>query len=283
MGKTTMAHNTQYSVAFIGGGNMAQALIGGLLSQGVKASSIMVSEPVVALREHLKTLGVRVTDSNQQAISAADVIVLAVKPQVMPEVLRSMGNVSDRLIISIAAGLTTTCLTQLLGVAPRLVRAMPNTPALIQSGATGLYAAPNVSAQDRALAERILGTAGMVLWVEDESLMDAVTAVSGSGPAYFFYLMEAMIQAGISLGLDEKASRALTLQTALGAAQMAITSEATPDKLRQNVTSPGGTTQAALDSLNQQDVSGHVVKALQAAAARSLELAQQFASQAQSD
>ncbi len=278
-----MAHNTQYSVAFIGGGNMAQALIGGLLSQGVKASSIMVSEPVVALREHLKTLGVRVTDSNQQAISAADVIVLAVKPQVMPEVLRSMGNVSDRLIISIAAGLTTTCLTQLLGVAPRLVRAMPNTPALIQSGATGLYAAPNVSAQDRALAERILGTAGMVLWVEDESLMDAVTAVSGSGPAYFFYLMEAMIQAGISLGLDEKASRALTLQTALGAAQMAITSEATPDKLRQNVTSPGGTTQAALDSLNQQDVSGHVVKALQAAAARSLELAQQFASQAQSD
>ncbi len=235
-----MAHNTQYSVAFIGGGNMAQALIGGLLSQGVKASSIMVSEPVVALREHLKTLGVRVTDSNQQAISAADVIVLAVKPQVMPEVLRSMGNVSDRLIISIAAGLTTTCLTQLLGVAPRLVRAMPNTPALIQSGATGLYAAPNVSAQDRALAERILGTAGMVLWVEDESLMDAVTAVSGSGPAYFFYLMEAMIQAGISLGLDEKASRALTLQTALGAAQMAITSEATPDKLRQNVTSPGG-------------------------------------------
>ncbi len=278
-----MAHNTQYSVAFIGGGNMAQALIGGLLSQGVKASSIMVSEPVVALREHLKTLGVRVTDSNQQAISAADVIVLAVKPQVMPEVLRSMGNVSDRLIISIAAGLTTTCLTRLLGVAPRLVRAMPNTPALIQSGATGLYAAPNVSAQDRALAERILGTAGMVLWVEDESLMDAVTAVSGSGPAYFFYLMEAMIQAGISLGLDEKASRALTLQTALGAAQMAITSEATPDKLRQNVTSPGGTTQAALDSLNQQDVSGHVVKALQAAAARSLELAQQFASQAQSD
>lgn len=278
-----MAHNTQYSVAFIGGGNMAQALIGGLLSQGVKASSIMVSEPVVALREHLKTLGVRVTDSNQQAISAADVIVLAVKPQVMPEVLRSMGNVSDRLIISIAAGLTTTCLTQLLGVAPRLVRAMPNTPALIQSGATGLYAASNVSAQDRALAERILGTAGMVLWVEDESLMDAVTAVSGSGPAYFFYLMEAMIQAGISLGLDEKASRALTLQTALGAAQMAITSEATPDKLRQNVTSPGGTTQAALDSLNQQDVSGHVVKALQAAAARSLELAQQFASQAQSD
>ncbi len=278
-----MAHNTQYSVAFIGGGNMAQALIGGLLSQGVKASSIMVSEPVVALREHLKTLGVRVTDSNQQAISAADVIVLAVKPQVMPEVLRSMGNVSDRLIISIAAGLTTTCLTQLLGVAPRLVRAMPNTPALIQSGATGLYAAPNVSAQDRALAERILGTAGMVLWVEDESLMDAVTAVSGSGPAYFFYLMEAMIQAGISLGLDEKASRALTLQTALGAAQMAITSEATPDKLRQNVTSPGGTTQAALDSLNQQDVSGHVVKALQAAAARSLELAQQFASQAQTD
>jgi|JI8StandDraft_1071087.scaffolds.fasta_scaffold04816_2 pyrroline-5-carboxylate reductase len=260
-------------ITFIGGGNMAQALIGGLLSQGLKASRVTVSEPVAALREQLSARGVHVSTDNRQAVGQADVVVLAVKPQVMGQVLAELQSVmAGRLVISIAAGLTTDTLSKMLGGHARIVRAMPNTPALVQTGATGLYAGHAVSAEDRQVAQQLLSATGMVLWVADEAQMHAVTAVSGSGPAYFFYWMESMIAAGQALGLDEKTARDLTLQTALGAAQMAITSGDSPARLRQNVTSPNGTTQAALDSMAAHHLPQLIEQALKAAADRSVTL-----------
>ena len=266
-------------IAFIGGGNMAQALIGGLLAQQFNAADIIVSEPVEVLHVTLRQLGVQVTTDNQQAITDAAVVILAVKPQVMSEVLMPLREqFKNQLIISIAAGVTISTLSRLLGDYPRIVRAMPNTPALIQTGATGLYATAAVDAADRTLASNILQAAGLVLWVEQEQQLDAVTAVSGSGPAYFFYLMEAMIQAGQDLGLTEAQARALTLQTALGAAKMAVSSTHAPDQLRKNVTSPNGTTQAAIETMDAAQVNVHIQQALQAAATRSAELAIALAS-----
>lgn len=260
-------------IAFIGGGNMAQALIGGLLSQGLKASRVVVAEPVLMLREQLAERGVQVTADNRQAVVQADVVVLAVKPQVMGTVLAELAGVmAGRLVISIAAGLTTQTLSKMLGGYDRIVRAMPNTPALVQTGATGLYAGRGATADDQQLAQQLLSATGMVLWVTDEAQMHAVTAVSGSGPAYFFYWMESMIAAGQSLGLDEKTARDLTLQTALGAAQMAITSGDSPARLRQNVTSPNGTTQAALESMAAHHLPQLIAQALKAAAERSVTL-----------
>lgn len=265
---------TSCNIAFIGGGNMAQALIGGLLAQQVDAARITVSEPLAALHNTLHQFGVQVTTDNQQAIRAAQVVILAVKPQVMAQVLQPLREqFKNQLIISIAAGVTISTLSHLLGNYPRIVRAMPNTPALIQTGATGLYATAAVEAADRTLATSILQAAGLVLWVEQEQQLDAVTAVSGSGPAYFFYLMEAMIQAGQHLGLTEEQARVLTLQTALGAAKMAVSSPHSPAQLRKNVTSPNGTTQAAIESMDASKVNIHVQQALQAAATRSAELA----------
>lgn len=257
-------------IAFIGGGNMAQALIGGLLAQEIKANRIIVAEPVMSLRELLTDRGLNVTADNRVAVVEADVVVLAVKPQMMAEVLAGVRDIIDgRLVISIAAGLTVQALSKMLGGYQRIIRAMPNTPALVQTGATGLYAGANISEADRQQASAVLGGTGLVLWVEDEQLMHAVTAVSGSGPAYFFYWMEAMIAAGQQLGLSEQVARDLTLQTALGAAQMAITGGEHPSKLRQNVTSPNGTTQAALESMAQHQVGELIQQALAAAAQRS--------------
>ena len=261
-------------IAFIGGGNMSQALIGGLLGQHMAASQITVSEPVEALHPVLRQLGVQVTHDNQAAIEHADVVILAVKPQVVAEVLTSLQQqFKNQLIISIAAGVTISTLSHLLQGYGRMVRAMPNTPALIQAGATGLYADQQVSAADRELASAILGAAGLVLWFDQETQLDAVTAVSGSGPAYFFYVMEAMIQAGTALGLSAEQAAALTLQTALGAAKMALQSPHSPAQLRRNVTSPNGTTQAAIEALDAAEVNLHIQAALQAAASRSAELA----------
>lgn len=257
-------------IAFIGGGNMAQALIGGLLAQGVKANRMIVAEPVAALRASLTERGLNVTADNRVAVVEADVLVLAVKPQMMADVLAGVRDIIDgRLVISIAAGLTVLALSNMLGGYQRIVRAMPNTPALVQTGATGLYASAEIGQADREQASAVLGATGLVLWVEDEQLMHAVTAVSGSGPAYFFYWMEAMITAGQQLGLSEQVARDLTLQTALGAAQMAITGGEHPSKLRQNVTSPNGTTQAALESMAQHQVGELIGQALVAAAQRS--------------
>lgn len=261
-------------IAFIGGGNMAQALIGGLLAQRISPNQITVAEPVQALHAALTQLGVQVTSNNEQAIASADVVILAVKPQVMAQVLTPLcGQFKNQLIISIAAGVTISTLSRLLGGYANIVRAMPNTPALIQAGATGLYAQAEVNMAARELAGQVLSSAGLVLWVEQERLLDAVTAVSGSGPAYFFYLMQAMIEAGEAQGLTKAQASALTLQTALGAAKMASTSEHTPAQLRKNVTSPNGTTQAAIETLDAAQVNAHIVDALHAAATRSAELA----------
>ncbi len=260
-------------VAFIGGGNMAQALIGGLLAEGVPATMIRVAEPVVELREALALRGVGVFATATEAVASADVVVLAVKPQIIQTVLQELAaHVADKLVISIAAGVSVATVSSGLAGHARIVRAMPNTPALVQTGATGLYAPATLSQKDRDSATNILSAAGLVLWVDDEALMHAVTAVSGSGPAYFFYLMESMIAAGIAQGLDEKTAKALTLQTALGAAQMAIISGDNPTKLRKNVTSPNGTTAAAIEHLDAQQVSQHIIDALSAAGQRSIAL-----------
>jgi pyrroline-5-carboxylate reductase len=262
-------------VAFIGGGNMAQALIGGLLAEGLPVTMIRVAEPVADLRELLAVRGIDVYTTATEAVIGADVVVLAVKPQIIQTVLQEISaHISDKLVVSIAAGVSVATLSNGLAGHARIVRAMPNTPALVQTGATGLYAPATLSQMDRDVATDILSAAGLVLWVEDEALMHAVTAVSGSGPAYFFYLMEAMIAAGMAQGLDERTAKALTLQTALGAAQMAIISGDNPTKLRKNVTSPNGTTAAAIEHMDAQHVSQHIIDALSAAGQRSIVLSQ---------
>ncbi|WP_151980840.1 pyrroline-5-carboxylate reductase [Acinetobacter guerrae] len=264
------------NITFIGGGNMAQALIGGLLARGLPTTRIMVSDPVEAIRQLLHEKEIQTVDDNVKAIKNADVVVLAVKPQVLGTVLKPLhGLFEGKLIVSIIAGAEIETIAALTGT-DRVVRVMPNTPALVQTGAHGLYANENVSAKDRDLASQILAATGLTIWVNSEAQIDAVTAVSGSGPAYFFYLMESMIRAGKNMGLDEKVATALTLQTALGAAQMAITSSNTPTELRKNVTSPNGTTQAALDVFDRAQISQNIQTALAAAQKRSQELAHEL-------
>lgn len=270
------------NICFIGGGNMAQALIGGLISRGLPTTRITVSDPVEQVRALLAEKEINVTDDNSAAIQDADIVVFAVKPQVLAQVLQPLkGLVNDKLIISIVAGAEIATLASLLGTA-RIVRVMPNTPALVQTGAHGLYAHEDVENSDRDLASQVLASTGLTIWVNSEAQIDAVTAVSGSGPAYFFYMMESMIRAGKNLGLDEKVATALTLQTALGAAQMAITSSNTPAELRKNVTSPNGTTQAALEVFDRAQISQNIQAALAAAQKRSQELAQELSESSKS-
>lgn len=264
------------NIGFIGGGNMAQALIGGLISRGLPATRITVSDPVDLVRERLQEKDVHVTNDNIVAIQGADVVILAVKPQVLSQVLKPLNGLLDgKLIISIVAGAEVETISSLTST-ERIVRVMPNTPALVQTGAHGMYATETVVSADRELASQILAATGLTVWVNTEAQIDAVTAVSGSGPAYFFYMMESMIRAGKNMGLDEKVATALTLQTALGAAQMAITSSSSPADLRKNVTSPNGTTQAALEVFDRAQISQNIQAALAAAQKRSQELAQEI-------
>ncbi|PTV49506.1 pyrroline-5-carboxylate reductase [Acinetobacter pittii] len=275
-----MASAVNCNICFIGGGNMAQALIGGLISRGLPPTRITVSDPVEQIRQLLQEKEVHVTQDNVAAIQNADVVVLAVKPQVLATVLRPLkGLLSDKLVISIIAGAEIQTISNLID-SNRIVRVMPNTPALVQTGAHGIYANDVVGTSDRELTSQILAATGLTIWVNSEAQIDAVTAVSGSGPAYFFYLMESMIRAGKNLGLDEKVATALTLQTALGAAQMAITSSNTPSELRKNVTSPNGTTQAALEVFDRTQISQNIQSALAAAQKRSQELAQELSDSA---
>ena len=261
------------NISFIGGGNMAQALIGGLIARGMPSTRITVADPVEKIRLLLEEKDVHVTEDNQAAIRDADIVVFAVKPQVLASVLQPLkGQFEGKLVISIVAGAEIATISALLDT-DRVVRVMPNTPALVQTGAHGLYAHDAVDSKDRELASQVLAATGLTIWVNSETQIDAVTAVSGSGPAYFFYMMESMIRAGKNLGLDEKVATALTLQTALGAAQMAITSSNTPAELRKNVTSPNGTTQAALEVFDRAQVSQNIQAALAAAKTRSQELA----------
>lgn len=267
------------SIGFIGAGNMATALAGGLVARGWDPAAIALSDAVPAALEAHRARGHFTSTDNRAVVGRADVLVLAVKPQVMAQVLAPLADLVQArrpLIISIAAGIPVASLEHWLGGALPVVRAMPNTPALVQAGATGLYASAAVSADQKAAAEAILGAVGLTLWVEEEGLIDAVTAVSGSGPAYFFYVMEAMMAAGEALGLEPATARALTLQTALGAAQMAITADVGPAELRRRVTSPGGTTERAVATFDEAGLRAIFERALAACAARGAELAQQL-------
>ena len=264
------------NITFIGGGNMAQALIGGLLARGLPATRITVSDPVEKIRLLLAEKDVHTTDDNLAAIRDADIVLLAVKPQYLANILKALkGQLEGKLVISIVAGAEISTIAYVLET-ERVVRVMPNTPALVQTGAHGLFAKEAVTLQDRELASQVMTSTGLTIWVNSEAQIDAVTAVSGSGPAYFFYMMESMIRAGKNLGLDEKVATALTLQTALGAAQMAITSSNTPAELRKNVTSPNGTTQAAIEVFDHAHISQNIQAALAAAQKRSQELAQEL-------
>ena len=268
------------TIAFIGGGNMARSLIGGLIASGISASHITVAEPDAARRDELAAqFGVRVGADNSQVASTAQALVLAVKPQQMQAVCAEIAptvQASKPLIISIAAGLRLDALEGWLGEGLALVRCMPNTPALVQAGATALFANAHASPAQKELAEKTLRTAGIALWLEDEAQMDAVTALSGSGPAYFFLVMEAMQRAGEELGLNTETARQLTLQTALGAAKMALQSSDEPAALRRQVTSPGGTTERALQTLEAGGIRDLIGRALEAARDRSRELADEL-------
>ena len=263
-------------IAFLGGGNMATSLVGGLVESGHPPDDIVVSEPVAEKRRDLaERFAVGVTVDNREAAAASDVVVLAVKPQDMAEVVTgAAGAMRERgpLVVSIAAGTRIGRILEWLGYPAPVVRTMPNTPALLGCGATALFANEAVTDDQRGAAETILQSAGIALWVDDEGLLDAVTAVSGSGPAYYFLLMEHMIGTGERLGLTASQARALTLQTALGAARMALESGRTPEELRVGVTSPGGTTARALDLFREGGFGELVESALTGARDRSREL-----------
>ncbi len=263
------------SIAFLGGGNMARALIGGLLQAGRSACAVTVADPNDAARQAASAdFGVRVTASNSEALDGADVVVLAVKPQIMPAVLAEMAEMlsSEPLVISVAAGITLARLERELGSSLALVRAMPNTPALYGAGMTGMVANAAVDRAGRQLAEDILAATGQTLWLEDEALMDVVTAVSGSGPAYFFALTEQLALAGERAGLSAAAAAQLARQTAFGAGLMMVESGLAPAELRMRVTSPGGTTQAALERLGEDGFERLVGRAVSAAIQRGREL-----------
>jgi pyrroline-5-carboxylate reductase len=258
----------QQIIGFIGAGNMATSLVGGMIAKGIRPARIWMSDVSQdRLDELSRQHRVHVSTDNAEIARRADVLVLAVC-----ETLRDALGERQPLIVSIAAGVTIASLKGWLGDLP-VVRCMPNTPALVQAGATGLHADPSVSAEQKELAGQILGSVGLTFWFDEEKALDAVTAVSGSGPAYFFLLMESMIEAGRKLGLDERTARQLVLQTAWGASQLAITSEVGPDVLRQQVTSPGGTTAAALNVFEDGGFRVLVDSALAAARRRSEELA----------
>lgn len=264
------------SVAFIGGGNMARSLIGGLIARGAAAADIRVSEPVDVLREALaRDFGVIVGADNAEAAAPAGLWVLAVKPQVMRAVCEALAPLAQAhrpLVVSIAAGITAAQLQRWLGGEVAVVRTMPNTPALLGAGVTGLYASAEVDANGRERAANLLASAGKTVWIDDESRMDAVTATSGSGPAYIFLLAEAMEAAAIAEGLPADAARTLVQETVLGAARMLTESGEDPAELRRRVTSPGGTTQAAIETFEAGGFRDLVAKAIRNATERGRQL-----------
>jgi pyrroline-5-carboxylate reductase len=267
------------NIAFIGGGNMARSLIGGLLTRGWQAHQIVVADPMPAQLEALRTqLAVRITDDNAIAAREADIIVLAVKPQEMQRAadgIREAIAARRPLLISVAAGIRASDMQRWLPGMP-IVRAMPNRPALQGCGMTGLYATADVSTERRAQAEQILGAVGATLWLEREQHMDVVTAVSASGPAYFFLLIEMLEHAGVAQGLSPEVSRKLAIETAYGSGAMAHAASESPAVLREQVTSKGGTTAAALRVLEERQVREAFAAAVAAATRRAAELADEF-------
>ncbi|MDH5784254.1 MAG: pyrroline-5-carboxylate reductase [Chromatiales bacterium] len=267
-------------IGFIGGGNMAASLIGGLIADGTTPSQLRVYEPdserAAALQ---RQFSVQLAEDNGRLVDEADVIVLAVKPQVLREVCQGLAEgVRARrpLLISVVAGIRISDIDRWLGDGNAIVRTMPNTPALVQCGATGLYANTLVDEGQREVAERIMRAVGLTQWLENEALMDAVTALSGSGPAYIFLVIEALEEAGRKLGISDEASRMLALQTAFGAAKMALESCESSAELRRRVTSPGGTTERAIGILEDGDIRGLFERALTGARDRAQELAEEL-------
>ena len=269
-----------HRIAFIGAGNMAGALISGLIADGVPAAQLIATDTSAEKCHALSTAtGILTLQDNQEAASMADVVVLAVKPQVLKQVALDLAEqiqLSTPLVISIAAGIRCDSLQAWLGGQVALVRTMPNTPAMIQSGATALYATAAVSDHQREQAESLMRAVGLTQWVADESLLDAVTALSGSGPAYYFLVMEAMEAAARNMGLSAETARLLTLQTAFGASRMALESSDPPATLRARVTSPGGTTERALQTLEEGGIHNLFADALEAARDRSIELSNEL-------
>ncbi|MCH9697867.1 MAG: pyrroline-5-carboxylate reductase [Gammaproteobacteria bacterium] len=265
----------QLRIGFIGAGNMASSLIHGLLATGVSGQQVWSSDPDQKQLDKLVLQApIHVTSDNQTLVSKVDIVVLAVKPQVMKSVVLPLADqLKDRnvLVISIAAGITCSVLNQWLPDVA-VIRCMPNTPALVGQGVTGLYATELVNEQQKTIAGSVLKAVGQVVWVDEERLMDSVTAVSGSGPAYFFLMMEAMYDAAVKLGLTPESARLLVQQTALGAATMVAETGEPADQLRKKVTSPGGTTEQAIAIFEQQNLRSIVEQALQGAHDRSIEL-----------
>jgi len=268
------------NICFIGGGNMATSLIGGLIAQGHPADSISVSDPNESQRSELEQkFSIKTFSDCAPAMENADIVVLAVKPQIMKAVASDVAiaakqSAKQPLFVSIAAGINLFSLQTWLGQEQAIVRCMPNTPSLIQLGASGLFANEHTSIVQKNLAETVLKAAGIVQWVQSEAEIDAVTAVSGSGPAYYFLLMEAMIDAGVDLGLSRETASELTIQTAIGAAQMAKESDVDVAELRRRVTSPGGTTEQAINTFEGAHLRDIVKAALNSANRRSGELAE---------
>jgi pyrroline-5-carboxylate reductase len=264
-------------IAFIGGGNMASAIIGGLIRQGFKTDQLDVVDPSDDARDRLQSqFGIHTQTQAAQFLQRASLVIWAVKPQTFKEAASTAAvHTKCALHLSVAAGIRSDSIAHWLGN-ERIVRTMPNTPALIGKGITALYARPAATQTDRALAEQIISTTGDFLWLNAESQLDAVTALSGSGPAYMFYFMEAMTEAGAAMGLSQAQAYQLAVATFIGAGELARASTETPEVLRQRVTSKGGTTYAAMTSLEDSDVKGLFVRAMHAAQKRATELGEEF-------
>jgi len=273
---------TQPTVTFIGGGNMARAIYGGLLNSGFSAANLAVVDPSAVAQDNARQAGIEhVFDSAPGEALLADLIVLAIKPQITKAALQPLAGRlgTHSLVLSIVAGIDAESLASLLGLSDtgHIIRCMPNTPALVGEGMTGLFASTEASsAEGKTLAERVMSSVGQCVWVENESDLDVVTAISGSGPAYFFLFIESLTDAAIALGMNGESARKLALQTALGASRLASLSSEDAATLRKNVTSPGGTTEQAIQAFEAADIRGIVAQATQAAARRSLELSKEF-------
>lgn len=268
---------SQQPIAFIGGGNMATAIIGGLIRQGLPATEIEVVEPFAAAREKLRTqFGIAAQEQAGAVLDRAGLVVWAVKPQTFKEAAAQVRAHTRRALhLSVAAGIRSDSIAQWLGT-QRIVRSMPNTPALIGKGVTALYARPGVSGRDKLRVEQVIATTGESLWVEQEAQLDAVTALSGSGPAYVFFFLEAMTRAGAEMGLTREQAYQLAVATFAGASELARASDDPPEVLRQRVTSKGGTTHAAISCMEQDQVQALFIKALHAASLRARELGDEF-------
>ncbi|UYM17949.1 pyrroline-5-carboxylate reductase [Endozoicomonas euniceicola] len=269
------------SIAFIGAGNMACSIFGGLIEDGWPKNKIWATARSEATLEKVKNqYGVQVSPDNHQAVRQSEIVVLCVKPQMMKAVLQDLAPTlkeTKPLLISVAAGINLDSLQTWAGSRLPIVRCMPNTPALLRCGVSGLFANEQVSAEQKAITDAIFKAVGMTLWVDNENLIDSVIAVSGSGPAYYFLFMEAMTEVGTRLGFDRKTAEQLTLQTALGAAKMAVGSDVDARELRRQVTSPGGTTEQAIRAFQAGGLEQLVEQAMQAAVDRAAEMTRQLA------